>query len=85
MNCSFQLICSNCRIPLAEATVCESCGKTYFWLKEGGLISFQVDSNRFYENCYENLWKRRRDLTLPLRDVLLWLRERLSQSIARKL
>jgi SAM-dependent methyltransferase len=84
MNYPFQLICPNCKTTLVENTVCERCGKTCVCLKEGRLISFQPDSAQFYQRCWEGIWKGRSDLHLPLKDTLLWLRERLSLSARRE-
>ena len=84
MSDSIQLICPHCKVVLSRNTVCENCGKTYVWLEEGRLISFQVDDDQFYQKCYEDKWKKRRDLFLPLKDVLLSLRERLSLSTRRE-
>jgi len=84
MNCSFQLVCPDCRTTLFENTVCESCGKTYAWLKEAKLVSFKVDLDRFYQEFYEGMGGRSRDPRLPLRDRLLSLRERPSLSARRE-
>ncbi len=83
MDYSFQLMCPDCKTTLGENTVCESCGTTYAWLKEGRLISFQSHLDQFYQECYEGTWKRGGSLGLPLRDTLLSFRERLSLSTRR--
>jgi len=84
MNASFNLICPNCKTALSESTSCQGCGKTYVWLKEGRLLSFHPDSDQFYEGCYEGIWKRKLDLPLPLKHVLLSLREKFSLSARRE-
>ena len=84
MNHFFRLVCPNCKVALSESTVCEGCSKTYVWLKEGRLISFQVDSDEFYRGCYESIWKRKSDVTIPLKDILMSFRERLSLSARRE-
>jgi len=81
---SSQLVCPDCKTTLGESTVCESCGKRYAWLKEGRLISFQVDPDGFYGECYQGKWKRRPGLGLPFKDTLLSFRERLSLSARRE-
>ena len=84
MNYHFQFICPGCKNALPENAVCKSCGKRYVWLREGRLLSFQADPSRFYQKCYEVTWRKSRDLSLPLRDTLLSLRERLSLSTRRE-
>ena len=78
------MVCPDCRTTLREHTACETCGKTYAWLKKDRLISFKVDPDRFYQECYESKWKRRRHLKLPLINTLLSFREKLSLSTRRE-
>ena len=83
MKRSFSLVCPHCKVALTEGR-CATCGQTYQWLKEDRLISFQRDPNHFYEKCYEEQWKSRQDIAVPLRDALLRLRERISLSTRRE-
>lgn len=80
---NFQLICPACKSQLKENVVCESCGKRYIWLKER-LISFEIASEAFYEQCYDEKWRRKTVLSIPLQHALLWLREKLSMSTRRE-
>ena len=80
---NFQLICPACKTELNENMVCESCGKRYTWLKER-LVSFQIASDTFYEQCYGQKWGGKTSLSIPLKDTLLSLREKLSLSTRRE-
>lgn len=63
--------------------MCEGCGKRYTWLKEK-LISFEIASDAFYEQCYDEKWRGETALSIPLQHALLWLREKLSMSTRRE-
>ncbi len=80
----FELVCPNCKIALIENTLCPSCGKKYTWLKEGRLISFQADSDQFYQRCYEGIWKSKSDTRLPFKHALMSIYEKLSLSTRRE-
>lgn len=80
---NFQLICPSCKSPLRENAVCESCGKRYIWLKER-LVSFPAGPDTFYEQLYDEKWRRETSLSIPLKDILLSLREKLSLSARRE-
>ncbi|MCL0034682.1 hypothetical protein M1N21_02030 [Dehalococcoidia bacterium] len=80
---NFQLICPACKSPLLENAVCESCGKRYNWLKER-LVSFSIGPDTFYEQLYDEKWRRETSLSIPLKDILLSLREKLSLSARRE-
>jgi len=71
-------------VKLDKNTACQSCGKSFVWLKEDRLISFEVESNLFYKTCYEDKWKSTRGLNFPLGDTLLSIREKLSLSTRRE-
>jgi ubiquinone/menaquinone biosynthesis C-methylase UbiE len=80
----FELDCPSCKIRLIENTLCPSCGKKYPWLKEGRLISFQADSDEFYQRCYDGIWKSKSDTRLPFKHALMAVYERLSLSARRE-
>jgi len=84
MNSTFKLVCPYCRTALDITTPCKKCGKGYVWLSTNRLISFQANADHFYQRCYESTWKRGYTLTIPLKETLLWLRERLSLSTRRE-
>ena len=84
MNSVLELACPTCKIALIENTLCSSCGKKYPWLKEGRLISFQTNSNQFYQRCYDGIWKSKSDTRLPFKHTLMSIYERLSLSARRE-
>lgn len=78
MNHFFRLVCPDCKVALSESTVCEGCGKTYVWLKPGKLISFQDDSDHFYQEYYQGICRNSYNQTSRLLNSLLSIREKLS-------
>jgi predicted SAM-dependent methyltransferase len=84
INNIFTLICPDCRETLVDSTSCPKCGKTYVWLRGGKLIRFRAESYDFYRGCYEELWKPSLHPSLPLINILLSVRERVSISTRRE-
>lgn len=84
MKSHFQLVCPICKTALTETTACPSCGKKYVWLKEDKLVSFQADSDQFYQRCYESIWKSKSDTRLPFKHALMSVYEQFSLSARRE-
>lgn len=83
MNSIFTLICPECKTAIDETATCKNCGRKYVWLNKG-LISFQPNPDLFYKGCYETTWRGGYDLSVPLKQTLLSVRERLSISTRRE-
>jgi ubiquinone/menaquinone biosynthesis C-methylase UbiE len=81
---AFDLVCPTCAHDLGPDAVCHRCGRTYKWLREGKLISFQDSTDTFYETCYAGQWRKPSHIRLPVWNLLLGVRQRLSLSNRRE-